>query len=275
MKFCNGLLLPLFVIVAACGGAGGGESTHTESATVAPDKIALPTVAEILQKTYDTGYHVPDGFLVDARAATEVRSYTVHHVLDATHSFELCSDDLTEAQAWEAADNASRAVQGYFVTSFENDRYFEFVRELSYDDDVGNIDDITSPGYARVFKCGYVERSGVDRSAVNGYSGRLRVAADNATSLRELTEYLWQFRYFDVARKLVLESRTANQAAGPEHTLLIALLINQGVDACDRIDIIEWQFSLDPASGEIQREYLPVTSMEAELVGGAARLCQS
>ena len=220
MKTCNALLLPLLALTAACGGSAGDTGTGDAVQTQAPQQSVLPPTQEILRKTYDTSYHVPDDFFVDERAATEVRSYTVHHVLDSTRSFELCSDDLLEAQAWEEADNLSRAVQGYFVTSIETDRYFEFVRELAYDQDIGNVDDITSPGYARVFKCGYVERTGVDRSAVDGYSGRLQAAPGSPASLRDFTEYLWQFRYFDVTRKLVLDTWSTSDESRPQHSLL-------------------------------------------------------
>ena len=111
-------LLPIFLTAAACGGSGANEV----AAVVADDKNAAPAVSmpsddDILKMAYDTDYTVPEGFYIDERAATSTRSYTVHHVLDPSNSYELCSNDLVEAQAWEQADNDSRAVNGYYVTS--------------------------------------------------------------------------------------------------------------------------------------------------------------
>ena len=234
----------------------------------------IPGNAEILGKAYDNDYHVPAGFYVDERAET-VRGYTVHHVLDDSNSFEVCSDDLVEAQALEAADNDARAVNGYFVTSVENERYFEFVRELAYTQDVGNIADITSPGYGRVFKCDHTNRNGVDRSLRDGYSGQLNTALINNETLREFTEYLWQFRFFDVSRKKVIASYASEDTATTlRHTLLLALVVNQGADSCDRVDIIEWRFTADPRSGAISREFETIRSFEATLSAGTPSFCQ-
>ncbi len=233
----------------------------------------MPGNAEILSKAYDNNYHVPEGFYVDERAET-VRSYTVHHVLDESNSFELCSDDFVEAQALEAADNDARAINGYFVTSVENERYFEFVRELSYTQDVGNIADITSPGYGRVFKCNHTNRDGVDRSLLDGYSGRLGATQLGGATLREFTEYLWQFTFFNVASKKVIASYTSVDSATLRHTLLLALVVNQGANTCDRVDVVEWRFTANPESGEISREFETVRSFEATLSSGNPSFCQ-
>jgi len=233
----------------------------------------MPDNADILSKAYDNDYHVPEGFYVDERAET-VRSYTVHHVLDESNSFEICSDDLVEAQALEAADNDARAVIGYFVTSVENERYFEFVRELSYTQDVGNIADITSPGYGRVFKCNHTNRDGVDRSLLDGYSGRLNATQLGAATLREFTEYLWQFTFFNVTSKKVIASYTSADSATLRHTLLLALVVNQGADSCDRVDVVEWRFTANPENGEISREFETVRSFEATLSSGNPSFCQ-
>lgn len=117
---------------------------------------------------YDNYYHVPDSFYVDERTSTS-RSYTLYHVKDPSISYELCTDDYQQALAWESADNDSRSANGYYVESYESDRYFEFIRELSFPDGIGNIGDLTSPGFARVFKSSYVNRDGVDRNLRDGY----------------------------------------------------------------------------------------------------------
>lgn len=270
MKFSTLPLLLTLAIAAACGGSGSTDTAEIATDTGAREAV-LPNDAEILSKAYDNEYSVPDDFFVDERAAT-TRSYTVHHVLDESGSFEVCSDDLVAAQALEDADNAARAVTGYYITSYENDRYFEFVREIAYTEDVGNITEPTSPGYARVFKCGHTNRNGVDRALVDGYAGRLNPEPLNAGRLREFTEYLWQFTFFNVSRKKVIASYA--QGSAMQHTLLLALVVNQGTDACDRIDVVAWRFSADPDSGEVTRQFETVRSFEATNAAGQPAFCE-
>lgn len=272
MKVSTQSLLPVLAIVAACGGSAPSDPGKPDPDT-GNQAFVLPSNEEILAKAYDSNYSVPDGFFVDERTET-TRSYTVHHVLDESNSFEICSNDLVAAQALEEADNDSRAVNGYYVTSYENERYYEFIRELAYTQDVGNIVDITSPGYARVFKCDHTNRDGVDRALVDGYAGRLNTAGLDSATLREFTEYFWQFTFFNVAAKKVIESYASSGASTLQHTLLVALLVKQGTDACDRVDVIKWRFSAEPSSGEISRQFVPLHSFKATLSGGIPTFCE-
>jgi|GEM_PF-772184 len=273
MKFKTLTLLPILAVATACGGSGASTEA-LPPASSAPVTKTLPTNGQILAKVYDPQYSVPDDFFVDERA-TMTRSYTLHHVLDSSGSFELCTNDLLEAQAFEQADNDSRAVQGYYVTYYENDRYFEFARELSFTDDVSNIGDITSPGFARVFKCNHTNRNGVDRQLLDGYAGRLDLTVLNTDVLREFAEYLWQFEFFNVSDKKVLASSVESASTMLQHTLLLALIVNQGTDRCDLIDVVEWQFDANPSTGEIQRTFEVVHSFEAHMVDGDATVCEN
>ena len=267
MKFTTLSLLPVLAVGAACGGSGSIETGDGAKAPV----TVLPADSEILSKAYNNDYSVPDGFFVDERATT-TRSYTMHHVLDASASFEICSDDLVEAQSLEDADNASRAVKGYYVTSYENERYFEFVRELAYTEGVGNISEPTSPGYARIFRCNHTNRNGVDRALLNGYAGKLDPARLDAAELREFAEYLWQFTFFNVSRKKVIASYPDDSRL--QHTLLLALVVHQGATACDRIDVAAWRFSADAETGEVTRQFDMQRSFEATLIGGQPSICE-
>lgn len=271
MKLTTVSLLPVLAIAAACGGSGSGGNADSSQAKSTAPTAAIPSNEDVLNIIFDNDYSVPDGFFVDELVATNTRSYTVHHVLDASNSYELCSDDLVEAQAWEQADNDSRAVSGYYVSSYENARYFEFVRELSYEQDVGNINEPTSPGYARVFKCAHTNRDGVDRSLVNGYSGTLAANALDDTMLREFTEYLWQFRFFNVSRKVVLDSYSLSAT---RHALLLAFVVNQGAQQCDRVDVIEWRFTAHPQSGAVSKEFEIVHSFTMTLNNGSPQICE-
>lgn len=266
------MLLPLLATAGACGGAAS-ESPKAAATPLATDTAAaLPSRQSIIAKLYDPDYSVPDGFFVDERAGT-AESYTVYHVMDASVSYELCTDDFAVAEAWESADNASRSVNGYYVGAYENDRYFEFIRELSYDNDVGNVNDLTSPGFARVFKCSNTVRDGVDRSRLSGYAGRLNVRPLSDARVRDFAEYFWQFTFFPQRYRKVLESAPTAGGSGLDHSLLLAFASNQGNGQCDLVEVISWDFSADSASGDVSSEFRLLESFEAELVSGSPRLC--
>lgn len=267
--------LALTVLLSAC---GGGSSPSTADVATPPVKSApeqdMPTTGEVLRKVYDPNYSVPDGFFVDERASTP-QSYTVYHVKDPSVSYELCTDDFSTAATWEDADNTSRQVNGYYVGHTENERYFEFVRELSYGNSVGNIDDLTSPGFSRVFKCSYATRDGVDRSLLSGYAGKINARPLSSEVLREYVEYLWQFTFFNVSAKSVLESYGTDSADALQRTLLLGFATLQGADQCDLVEVIEWTFSADLLSGEVVSQFDPVLSFQAELRDGVPAVCNT
>jgi len=265
-------LLPLLALASACGGSSGGADPAAAGGDREPvlGGAALPADLDVAALLYDTAYTVPDDFYVDERADTG-RSYTLYHVTDETGAFELCTDDYETAAAWEADDNASRSVQGYYVGSYENDRYFEFIRELAYEQDVGNITEPTSPGYARVYKCSNTSRDGVDRAELNGYAGTLNVRPLERSDIRTFAEYLWQFTWFPARRSIVLDS--LGTASGNGRTLLLAFATNQGHGRCDLVEVAEWAFTADPGSGRVEQAFRVVRSFEAEQVDGTIALC--
>jgi len=272
MKASSFLFVFLFTITAACGGSDSTDAPDVATAGQDDPKPFTMSNSEIASLVYDPAYSVPDGFFVDQRAET-ARSYTIHHVLDGSGSYELCSDDYQAAMEWERADNDARAVTGLFVSAAETPRYFEFVRELEYTDDVGNVGDPTSPGYARVFKCSNTDRNGVDRSLLDGYAGVINARPVNPAAVRDFTEYLWQFRFFPAGRRVVLDSSAESRAASYDHVLRLAFRMSQGSGRCDRIELSEWRFSADRSSGEVRKSFSMLRSFEARLVDGAPSIC--
>ena len=259
----------LLVLVTGCGGA---SVSSEQPSVVATEKPAI-SGDEVIAKVYDNNYKLPADFFIDERADTP-RSYTVYHVKDASLSYELCTNDYNEALAWEDADNSARTVNGSFVGAYENEQYFEFIRELSYLDDVGNVQGVTSPGFARVFKCASIDRGGVDRNLRYGHGGVLNARPLTAAFVRQFAEYLWQFTYFDNPKRKVLDSFTSENPQAIEHTLRLAFVINQGFDRCDRIEIIDWVFSASRENGQVDRRFDLQAAFEARLVDGVPERCQ-
>jgi len=273
MRISAFLILLQAAASVSCGGSGSAKDPTTGIDDIPPvEAVTGPTDHAVISLIYDPSYSVPEDFFVDERASVAV-SYTVHHVLDVSHSFEVCSDDFATAEALDKADNDSRSVNGYYVGAYENDRYFEFIRELRYDDDVGNVSDLTSPGFSRVFKCSKTSRDGVDRSLLNGYAGRLNTRPLQAADVTEFAEYLWQFTFFPERVKKVLDSYPSDIDGAPEHTLLLGFASSQGTGRCDRIEIVEWRFRADPSDGRVMSEFDRIRSFEAEVVAGSPRLC--
>ncbi|MCH7854578.1 MAG: hypothetical protein IIB76_09610 [Proteobacteria bacterium] len=252
----------------ACPG-GNPEDVVAENAVA---KRVFPSADEILAKVYDNLYQSPANFYVDERADTP-GSYTVYHVKDASASFELCTNDYYQALDWEAADNDSRRVNGYFVGSLENNRYFEFIRELSNTGDSGNNNEPTSPGFARVFKCDYVNRDNVDRNVRNGDAGDLNVIPTSAAAMQTFSEYMWQFTFFWPATKKVLESFSDETDTRYQHTLLLAFKTSQGTDQCDLIEIVDWVFSVSKNGGQMTKEFKSLYDMRARLNNGIVEKC--
>ncbi|MEO1244370.1 MAG: hypothetical protein AAFX56_01700 [Pseudomonadota bacterium] len=267
-------LLPAMLVLNACGG-GSGEETKTPEpspSVSANPAYVQPSDQEVAGKIYDAAYSAPADFYVDERAGSGM-SYSVYHVMDDAAAYERCSDDFETAKAWEEADNATRAVSGYYVGAYENGRYFEFIRELAYDDDIGNVSSPSSPGYARVFKCANTSRDGVDRSTLTGYAGRLNMTPRSASDIKTFAEYLWQFAFFPYRHKKVLDSVAASNSETLEQTLVLGFAVNQGTGRCDRIDVVHWTFSANRQNGEVMQSFETVHSFEARLESGSPILC--
>lgn len=255
--------------LAACQGGGSGDDIAEASIAAR----TLPSDSEIIAMVYDNNYDKPSGFFVDERADTS-RSYSLYHVKDLSVSYELCSDDYNEALTWETTDNNRRTVHGELVGSYENDRYFEFIRELNFIDSIGNIPNETSAGFARVFKCSYISRQGVDRNLRNGDAGTLNVADISQDTIRTFSEYMWTFTFFWPAKAKVIQTISSKYDNAYQHTLVLAIATDQGAEKCDLIEIVDWEFSVQLNSGEVTKRFRLIYDFEAELRDGVPRICQ-
>ncbi len=260
------------ILFTAC---GSGSTVTTADTADSASQSTKPDFSrsDIIAAIYDKDYTVPADFLVDERAGT-VDSYSLYHVKDSSVSYELCSSDFETARQLEQADNDSRAVNGHFVDSYENDLYYEFIRELSYPDGAGNVGGLTTPGFARIFKCDAVDRTGVDRNVRDGFAGRLNANAVTPAGLGRLTEYLWQFVFFEAAHSKVLATFSLENATAYEHTLMLAFAFRRATDQCDRIEVIDWTFTADKQTGELHKKFVLHSAFGARFVNGAPQLCQ-
>jgi len=256
------------LILIAC---DGSSPTAIGNEDVLAGRI-IPSQEDIIAAIYDSNYTVPDNFFVDERADTP-QSYSLYHLKDSSVSYELCTNDFDQAFQWENTDNSERAVNGDYVGSYENDKYFEFIRELYYPTGVGNVPGTTSPGFARVFKCSNINRNGVDRNLRDGFAGILNVRPLSLNTIREFSEYLWQFAFFETSQRKVLLTYSAELQTTVEHTLLLGFAINQGTGRCDRIEVVDWIFSADKSDGQVHKEFLLLFSFEAQLVDNTPELC--
>lgn len=258
--------------VTACGGGSGAGISDNVPINVVVEARVWPDDHEVMTKAYDIQYQVPDYFFVDERAFTP-GSFSLYHVKDVTGSYELCTNDYQQALDWEATDNNRRAVGGDFVGSVETDRYFEFVRELSFTNDIGNITAPTSSGLARVFKCNYIDRADVNRNLRDGYAGTLNKRPLSGNEISVFSEYMWQFTFFWPVQKKVLETFSTELPGTYQHTLLLALVTNQGADRCDLIEVVDWVFSMNKADGELTKKFNLLYQFEAQLVNGVPEKC--
>lgn len=270
MNGLKALTVLCFCLLVAC--EGGDGSTVTPPVANAKPRL-FPSDADILSRAYDPLYRVPDDFLVDERAGT-TQGFSVHHVKNESGLYELCTNDFSQALAWETSDNESASVQGPFTGAIETEKYFEFIRELSNSNGIGNITNSTSPGFARVFKCTYVNRDGIDRHIRNGDAGTLNIEQLSEEAIRDFSEYMWQFTFFWPAAKTVLETFSSESASDYQHTLLLAFLTQRSTEQCDLIEVVDWVFSVDKKDGRVRKEFMPVYELEAQLdVSGKPKLC--
>ncbi len=265
VKFSRSIIAVLAVSTAACQEARGPHANDESAELMPPDDW-------IMARAYDPLRRLPENFRVDERAETQ-RSYSLHHITDPSDSFERCTNLFDTAYRWEAEDHALRAVQGVYVGAYENERYFELVRELSYTDQVGNAAGITSPGFARVFKCSYVRRDGVDRHLRDGYAGTLEDRPLRVETVRDFAEYLWQFEFFPSGTATVLDTYSAELPNALEHTLRIAVLLRREDKHCDRIDVFDWTYTANRADGSVDRRFNRRHRLQTELVNGSPRTC--
>jgi hypothetical protein len=247
--------------LAACGGGGSAGS----GARPVPQSDL-----QIAGMLYTDSARTPAGFAKESPRPDLASAVTFHlknSNLDssATTDFELCSDDFAQALTWSETAAGTGAAYTDLVETSETADFFEFVRAPR-----------TASGgliRARIFKCAYVDRSQNDLRLASGAAGVLNARPIEATTLRGLAEYLWQFTTYNNFGHAVLTSSGSDAGGAWRHSLVIANLQADPSGACDRIDVIEWRHDEDKAGGQLQRIELPLWSFGARRGYAGAELC--
>jgi hypothetical protein len=219
-----------------------------EGGVLATSTLAAADQA-IAARLYTGTPRTPAGFLDDP-APSGFAQVTTYHVKTSqlaaptSPSHEVCSDDWSQAFAWSEEVAAGSSPYLDFVGNVATDRYFEFDRVPR-----GLTDRYVR---MRVFRCAYLDRTGVDSTSAAGFGGMLNAGPIDATALRELSEYLWRFTPYNNAGHAVLASEPRN---GTElgHALTIASLERGADGSCDRVVLHDSLLTVDLFTGALHR----------------------
>ena len=213
---------------------------------------------EIAQRLYADAQRTPPGFYQESTSTTyQATSHLKNTDLaGATTQFELCTDDWNTALAW-----SEQTANGATLTETNaTQRYYEFVRTRA-----GTP---TLSMRARVYRCAYLDRAGVDLRQPTSSAGVLNQRPLTADELRVLSEYLWQFTAFNNYGNAVLASRPDSAALA--HSLIIATLTSN--NSCDRIVVLEWKHSAGQ-SGALTLTQQTLWEFGARRNAGVVELC--
>jgi hypothetical protein len=265
------LALATAAMLASCG--GGGSSSDSAAPAPSPSALTRPvdlSDSEIATLIY-SGARTPQDFYREENATGHANIAKTHikntdvdaSVAAAEAQFELCTNDWNEALAWSEATAQNAPQYSQLIATNDDARYFEFGRLRA-----GSPELYVQ---ARVYKCAYLDRSSANLRASGGSAGHLNVRPLDATELKRVSEYLWQFTAYNNFGYAVLDSASTN---ANEHTLYIGKLVREGVSAsCDRIDVIAWRHNVDPSTGSASLNVQSLWSFGAHESSGIAQLC--
>lgn len=255
------LALAVALTVSSC---DVGRDDETPSGTL------TPADRDIAARLYAGTPRTPPDFLDDAAPAgfAQVTTYhvkTAQLAAPAATSHEVCSDDWSQAFAW--SEEVALASSPYLdlVGNETTVRYYELDRVPS-----GQPDRYVR---MRVFRCSYLDRTGVDTMVTAGFAGMLNARPLDAAALRELSEYLWRFTTYNNADHAVLASEPSS-AAGLAHVLTIASLERAVYGAgCDRVTLREWTHAADPNTGLLELTTVAVREFHVARTGDWIDAC--
>jgi hypothetical protein len=262
LRLCGSLAVAATMFaIAACTVPPAGEP-RAGVPTEPSDDLSL--AAQLYAGTPRT----PAGFLADPPPQSFLQVTTYHlktRHLDATAptQHELCTDLWAQALAWSEVVAAQASSYLDLVGNIETERYYEFDRVPHGDPQRYER--------MRVFRCGYVDRGGVDLDTPGDFAGTLNVRPLDAAALGGLAEYLWEFSEYDNVDHAVVSSAAGAVTTGLAHTLTLASL--ERGSTCDRVSLSEWTTTADPATGELRSTVTPLREFSVHRVGDTVVGC--
>ena len=262
------------LLLSSCGGGSGGPGGGGDVLAVSPAAGAYGITQsnlEIAAALYQDAQRTPPGFVGDpppiGAGLVATRHLQSRDLSPAVASnYEVCTDNWNEALAWSEQTAALGGSYASLVGTIDTSHYFEFDR--------------TRPGTPalllrqRVYLCSYLDRSNSTVAVSSGPAGTLNMRPQTAADLQVLSEYLWHFTSWNNAGNSVLASVDDPGVATLGHTLVIAILVRDAINAgCDRIDVVRWRHSLEPASGALARSLSTLWSFTAHQSGTVAITC--
>ncbi len=249
------------LVIAACTVPPEGEP-RAGAPTQPSDDLSL--AAQLYAGTPRT----PAGFLSDPAPQSFLQMTTYHlktrHLdANAPTQHELCTDLWAQALAWSEAVAQQASPVLDLVANTATERYFEFDRVPHGDPQRYER--------MRVFRCAYLDRSGVDLDATGDFAGTLNVQPLDAAVLGGLAEYLWEFSEYDNANHAVVSSAPKPVTTGLAHRLTLASL-ERGT-SCDRVVLRDWTTTADPATGELSSTVTPLREFSVHQVGDVLVSC--
>ena len=263
----------LGVTVACNGGNSGSDADSVEGPVQTSSVVAEPVILQAIYRDIRT----PEGFYQEP-TRDPATFYTIHHVTntgimapslvtDATPVYELCSDDFSEAYNWSEIASSSSGRSLDLADTTDTEMYFEFSRF--------NPEELNRIDLSRVFKCTYLDRSGVNLNDLSVFKGVLAKRPFDAYDLKLVVEYLWLFSYSNNFGHVVLSSDSTETADEYVHTLTEATLqvSHDPFGECDLIEVFVSTHVANKATGEIHTEIQPMTAFKSKLVEGVPQLC--
>jgi len=269
-------LLLLVAVIVYMNGCGGGDSAG-KTASSAPSAPNTQQAADLAtaQKAYAGTPRTPAGFYADLAPIGVTGTVATMHLKNSdlagapvgAAAFELCNDDMAQATAWSEGKSTFMGSYADLVDVTGNARYWELTRVPRAD--------FSARLRHRVFKCSYVNRSGLDPATDSGPAGTLNLRPLDAASIKELTEYLWHFTVFNNADHVVLDSAAGTAPSGSlAHVITMARLTRAAISGdCDRIDVLRWTHTADTVTGALSRQLDTLQTIRARRVAGTAELC--
>ncbi len=224
--------------------------------------------AVLAAQLYAGAPRTPPGFLADAAPPSFSQVATYHlkaREIDsnAPTQHELCTDDWTEALAWSETVAQQAPTYLDLVGNTSTERYYEFDRVPHGDPQRYER--------MRVFRCSYLDRTGVDLDSTGDFAGTLNVRPLDAAALGGLAEYLWEFSEYDNVNHAVVASAAEPVTSGLAHTLTLASL-ERGA-TCDRVVLSKWTTTLDSPTGELRSAVTALREFSVHRIGDAVVGC--